>query len=85
MTLPRELTLRENRICQRPARELYQLLDDHIQIPKEKNHFQQETIAEMVSLSERTWYCKMELLQQEGIFELNINQSEVVFCYDSGE
>lgn len=85
MTLPRELTLRENRICQRPARELYQLLDDHIQIPKEKNHFQQETIAEMVSLSERTWYCKMELLQQEGIFELNINQSEVVFCYDPGE
>lgn len=75
LTLPRELYLNENTLCQRPVKELYRLLGDEIPVDKYKNDWQARP-------PQRAFFMLLKNIHAAQNSEIIFHNGEIILNYD---
>lgn len=75
LTLPREITIHNDRLIQKPARELYELFESS-----------PTALVQQMELNSRSWLLTLNLLdQQDESFEILINTTEAMIAWSRQE
>ena len=78
LTLPRELVLQGEKLCQKPIKELYSLLGQEMEVVREEDHWRIQPVK-------RTFFMKIQRTGKESDLRVTFYQGEAEIAYDPKE
>lgn len=74
LTLPRELSLKGDKLCQKPVRELYDLLGEDIKVDRNDEKY-------LANAKTRTFFISLRQLEKEHDLQISLYQGDVKINY----